>query len=205
MASLKALVDVVAEVEHLDPATVSLIAREVREAGLIKTGGRGTSAAQMTLADAANLLIAVNTSSIVREAPQAIKLYRGLQYAFSPRPKFGDILEELLESTIKQKLPNKFLGSSVPPALKNAFSQNLISLQLTFFKPYPSIQLSIQSHSVAAENLRLRVRKIETTSSLINARFDPAAPAAHPPCDRSEETTIGLVTLRAVANLIASK
>lgn len=204
MASLKALVDVVAEVEHLDPATVSLIAREVREAGLIKTGGRGTSAAQMSFTDAANLLIAVNTSSIVREAPRAIKLYRNLQHRdenWELWTNFGDALERLLEATAEEDMLERFLGGYFEDPTQFSF----ISLQLTFFKPYPSIQLSIKTHSVVSNDLRPRLRKIEETKSLFNTRFDPAAASAHRPCDRSEETTIGLVTIQTVANLIAAK
>ena len=45
MATLSALVDTIAAVEGIDPATVTLVARHIREARLIRTGGRGPSAA----------------------------------------------------------------------------------------------------------------------------------------------------------------
>src|SRR5215472_8031770 len=79
MAKLSDLVEVVSSVEGVDPATVNLIAREVREAGLIKTGGRGTSAARMDFGDAAALLIAVNVTTIVREAALSVRRYSRLE------------------------------------------------------------------------------------------------------------------------------
>jgi hypothetical protein len=62
MATLSELADAVAEAEGMDPATVTLIARYAREAGFIQKKGRGPSAAHMGVADAADLLIAVNSS-----------------------------------------------------------------------------------------------------------------------------------------------
>jgi hypothetical protein len=63
------LVKTVARLEGIDPATVALVARTVREAGLIATGGRGASAAKMDVKDATNLLIGVNASDMARDAP----------------------------------------------------------------------------------------------------------------------------------------
>jgi hypothetical protein len=79
MAILSQLVDVIAEVEGLDRATVNLIARYVREGGFIATTGRGSSAAKMTPAHAANLLIAVNASLTALSASQVVSQYRALQ------------------------------------------------------------------------------------------------------------------------------
>ena len=79
MATLSSLVETVARVEALDPSTVALFAREIRQAGLIKTGGRGNSAARMDFEDATNLLIAVNTARSIREAPLMVSKFRALQ------------------------------------------------------------------------------------------------------------------------------
>ena len=76
MTTLSQLVDVVAAVEGLDGDRVAAVARAVREAGLIATYGRGTSAAKMGLADAANLLIAVNAAETARGAPEIVRRYR---------------------------------------------------------------------------------------------------------------------------------
>ena len=55
MAILSELVTTVAKVSGMDQATVALIARHAREAGLIAMSGRGPSAASMGPTDAANL------------------------------------------------------------------------------------------------------------------------------------------------------
>jgi hypothetical protein len=51
MAILSELVTTVAKVSGMDQATVALIARHAREAGLIAMSGRGPSAASMGLTD----------------------------------------------------------------------------------------------------------------------------------------------------------
>jgi hypothetical protein len=61
MAKLSDLVQVVANVTGEAPASVAVIARSLREAGLIATGGRGRSAARMTSHDLASLLLAVSS------------------------------------------------------------------------------------------------------------------------------------------------
>src|SRR3954451_3299911 len=60
MAFFNDLVRVIAEVEGMDPMTVRGIGLSVREGGHISKGGRGLSAAKMTVRDSANMLIGVN-------------------------------------------------------------------------------------------------------------------------------------------------
>jgi hypothetical protein len=199
MATLSMLVDVVARLEGFEFSTVNQIAREIREAGLIKTGGRGNSAAQMSFTDAANLLIAVNTSSAVREAPRSVERYRALKHwsidiRKPPRAfaVFGDAFEQLLEAVAHQALPKNFLRRVVPPEVVEAFAKKDVSLKLTFLKPYPEVGLSIARRAMYQPAL--------------NARFSPTEPRElrfhDSECDRSEETTIGLRTIEAVAKLI---
>jgi hypothetical protein len=59
MARLSDLVQTVADATGETAASVTVIARFLREAGLIATGGRGPSAARMTAPDLASLLLAV--------------------------------------------------------------------------------------------------------------------------------------------------
>lgn len=66
MATLENLVATIAEVQGIGAERVRAIARAVREAGLIAKHGRGTSAAEMSETDAANLLIAVNVADTAR-------------------------------------------------------------------------------------------------------------------------------------------
>src|ERR1700722_4299287 len=82
MGTLSHLVETIAAVEGIDPATVALIARHIREANLISTGGRGPSAARMTITDAANLLIGVNATRIAAEAAQVVRTLRSLTAYF---------------------------------------------------------------------------------------------------------------------------
>ena len=114
------LVEIVAMVEGMDPSRVALIARNVREAGLITTGGRGPSAGKMTNTDAANLLIAVNTAETVSEAAGAVRRYRRLEafgHESHRRFKFGDCLEQLIHSASIKALPERYLFDPVPPLI----------------------------------------------------------------------------------------
>jgi hypothetical protein len=79
VALLSDLVNAVAAVEGLDQVSVGIIARAAREAGLISQKGRGRGAAQMHTRDAANLLIAVNGSSLAKDVRDKVPLLRGLK------------------------------------------------------------------------------------------------------------------------------
>ena len=76
MATLTELVETIAEAEGLDPTSVGLIARYIREAGLITTGGRGPSAARMDFSDAAHLLIGVNATKAAQDAAKIVSISR---------------------------------------------------------------------------------------------------------------------------------
>jgi hypothetical protein len=78
VAGLSALVSAVAELEALPKAGVAQVARHLREAGLISQAGRGRSAARMTAADAANLLIGVNAARSAKDAPEVVERYRAM-------------------------------------------------------------------------------------------------------------------------------
>lgn len=83
------LVDVVAALAGLDVDRVGALARAIREAELIATHGRGTSAAKMGVADAANLLIAVNAADTARGAPDLVRRYRALRTNDKKQLEFG--------------------------------------------------------------------------------------------------------------------
>lgn len=78
VASLSELVKVIAKVEEIDEVTVGFYARSAREAGLVSKKGRGRGAAQMTVTDAANLLIGVNASKLAKDVGEVIPVYRTL-------------------------------------------------------------------------------------------------------------------------------
>lgn len=75
VASPGEMVKRIAEVFGAPEATVTLHDRNLADAGLRTKGGRGRSAAKMTAADAANLLMAVAGSSMVKNAVQTVQDY----------------------------------------------------------------------------------------------------------------------------------
>lgn len=79
MAKLPALVSAVAKIDGRARETVDHIARVIRERGYITTGKRGGGAAEMTVREAANLLIALNGADTPKEAPAAIDRFRSLR------------------------------------------------------------------------------------------------------------------------------
>jgi hypothetical protein len=98
MATLSQLVGIIATVEGLDRERVGAIARAVREAELIATHGRGTSAAHMGEAYAANLLIAVNAAETARIAPEIVRRYRASRTNNRRQLQFGATLEQMITS-----------------------------------------------------------------------------------------------------------
>lgn len=87
MALVSDLVEAIAEVEDLPLPTVQMVARHLREAGLLSTGARGRNAPPATVTDAANLLIAVNANGcIVKDSPTTVLEYRGLMLHMSDGP-----------------------------------------------------------------------------------------------------------------------
>lgn len=85
MASPGELVKVIADVLGVPEPQVIQHDRNLAVAGLRAVGGRGRSAAKMAPLDAANLLIGVAASSMVKETVEVVK-----DYAFLP-PNSGEI------------------------------------------------------------------------------------------------------------------
>jgi hypothetical protein len=217
MANLSELVEKVAEVEGIEVAAVTLIARHVREAGLIAMHGRGLSAAQMTRTDAANLLIAVNATGSAVHAPQAVRAYRRLQAvdfhgAAGPRPPvvvgtLAEAIEQLLAGTARDELPDPFMGQGVAPDFQDAFGQGEVDIALRFAKPMPRATLAmtrVVEPDQTPETKRQWLAVLRPDISLVFESPPSRAPPKHttPPGDRVEETTIGYRTLRAVGKLI---
>ncbi|UQD95731.1 hypothetical protein [Bradyrhizobium japonicum] len=79
MATLSNLVETIAGVTGLPAATVFAYGRFARQAGVIGQSGRGRSAAEMNIADAANLLIAIGGTGVTREAGSTVETFRNLR------------------------------------------------------------------------------------------------------------------------------
>jgi len=218
MATLSELVDAIAEAEAMDPATVALIARYAREAGFIQKKGRGPSAAHMGVADAANLLIAVNASGAAREAPDVIPVYRDLiatefLWAHEKRaPKiygsFGNALELIIESAIEGKLPSIFLSQDVPSALCDAFQQGNVSISIHFSRPEPSGSIHIHVSPFLEDRgpggFRLSVAPSLSLSFSPKSGRQNRALRKLKSGDRTDETKIGNHTIFSVARTLVS-
>jgi hypothetical protein len=142
MAILSELVTTVARVSGMDAATVALIARHAREAGLIAMSGRGPSAAAMGLSDAANLLIAVNTTKRVSEVARAIPFYRhlipherdakGYRHTLEGVGTLGEVIEQLIRATALGIFPDPFLGKRPSVQVRDDFAQGKIWMAMKF-------------------------------------------------------------------------
>jgi hypothetical protein len=217
MATLTELAKAIADIEGLDLANVNLIAREVREAGLITTAGRGRSAAKMNVSDAANLLIAVNVSVQIREAPEAVKSYRDLPARYQildPRKRrwiksgvwtFGVFLEELIESFVERSCSPTMKLYSTSRDIAAAFSRaNHVLFWMRFERPEPIVSIEMFVNKPGEGNI---------PESLLNAALHLVF--RHPsrakrlyffheldPVDRKEVITISQRTLECVAALM---
>jgi hypothetical protein len=224
MATLSELVEAVAEVEGMDPSTVALFARTVREAGLIRTGGRGLSAAQMSCVDAANLLIAVNASLSVRDAPNTVATFRVLKakcrsdfHLELPRLRrdkfgwitlrdasFGQALEQLLEAG-EAGAPQRFLSVPMPINFYEALGKGEFELRITFNKPVPYATISFFTAKQPLSELAPLFFSFadpkpirETDAWMLGGRLYRRVY----PYDRQETTEIGYRTINAVSKLL---
>ncbi len=219
MATLSELADAVAAVEGIDPATVALIARYIREAGLISTGGRGPSAATMTLTDAANLLIGVNATTTAAEAARIVPTYRELEahHVWLPADPadpadgslikygtLGEAIEQLIYATTVGRLPKMFLNQEMPYVLQEAFDEQNARVALTFSKSEASASAVItptefddQTQTVVVSE---GLTRIILTFLPPKVRGPPRKKKNRTP-DRIETTTIGYRTLSAVGKL----
>lgn len=193
MATLSQLVAAIATVEGIDAERVAAIARAVREHGLIRTSGRGSSAAQMSEPDAANLLIAANTADTARTAPGAIKEYRALQ-AKRRSSQFGSELEEMISAAKRECLADyltkmvALLGTRDHRLGKRPYPNMEYRCEIEFEKPVPSVlvhiwvpidrkgdyidfidrrQLTVKAHGDRRERTRITQRTILAVANVL--------------------------------------
>jgi hypothetical protein len=175
MATLSKIVDVISAVEGVDPERVASIARVVREAGLIVTGGRGTSAARMSEQDATNLLIAVNATETARVAPDVVARYRGLEAKRNKRTTvFGAQVEQAILAAGSGRLPEYLVGlvhdfgSPRNLLARRQFPQEdyALRIRIEFEKPEPSAltQVSVE-FPLSIETILFRGRRQDQQSN----------------------------------------
>ena len=141
MATLERLVATIAKVEGVDLARVRAIARSLRECDLIATGGRGTSAAEMSEKDAANLLIAVNVADTAPTAAEMVEQYRRLRASSNTSSGyFGTELEKLLSGAGMGEMANSVrslvrLAPGRSPLLSSRYAPEEYLIDVKFIKP----------------------------------------------------------------------
>lgn len=92
------LVAAIAEVFDLEVASVDLVARNLREAGLLPTSGRGRSAAAMGEKEIAVLLTALLVTDRPARATAAVTAFWGLT---SGGVQFGEAFSKLISETLQ--------------------------------------------------------------------------------------------------------
>src|SRR6266536_3790187 len=199
MATLSQLVTAIATVEGIDAERVAAIARAVREHGLIRTSGRGTSAAQMEERDAANLLIATNTADTARTAPAAVAQYRALQAERNKRSSeaassFGSELEELISAAKRESLANYFMkmvalfGKPGHLLGRRPYPNEAYKFWIEFEKPIPSVLVNISGPN-------------DPVGDYVYFK-NPRQQAVEARGDRTESTKITQRTILAVTNVL---
>jgi hypothetical protein len=195
MPTLSQLVTAIATAEGIDAERVTAIARVVRERGLIRTAGRGTSAAQMDERDAANLLIATNTADTARTAPTVVERYRTLQAKRKIRTsEFGSELEEMISAAKRECLADyvtkviALLGTPGNLLGKRRFANEAYRFDIEFESPVPSVRVGISDAS-------------RHYMDFLTFK-DQQQPATAVHGDRSEKIRITQRTILAVANVL---
>jgi hypothetical protein len=104
MVSPGQLIDAISSVTGASRSKVFVAHRNLREAGLIATGGRGPSAAKMTTIDAALILLALTSGSDLKACAASVERYRNLPLQDPHSSKFfkartaGAALADVLEA-----------------------------------------------------------------------------------------------------------
>jgi hypothetical protein len=221
MAVLSELVNTVAKVTGMDAATVALIARHAREAGLIAMSGRGPSAASMRPTDAANLLIAINTVHQASSVGRVIPLYRqcvpyerdaqGNRHVVEGVARLGEIMEQLIRAAGTGIFPDPFLGKQISAQVKDDFAQGNLWIGMKFNVTFIAAALRIVARE-AGDGLP-NYPLLDSARAVL--AFDFFFPTRRRSGvlpkffrvdfmgNRFEELTIGHYTFRAVGQLIA--
>lgn len=165
MATLSSLVEAIARIEGVDPLQVGWIARQLREAELIRKGGRGRGGARMQPDDAVNLLIGVNATGSPKEAVAAVAIYRSLIWRsdeklqgrdweadredpFKAVFRVGVTFAEALEKILLMAVP-VFKPIS---ELEEALNREDVELHIEFIRPRPSVSISIFNYEEPAHD-----------------------------------------------------
>lgn len=212
MAFFNDLVRVIAEVQGLDEMTVRGVGLNVRDAGHIRKGGRGLSAARMNAKDASCLLIGTCATNISKQAGSAVgefyqapfKNARGLstkgrallERIMLDAVPAGEFIAELIQISAinRQDEFASFLADNFDFPQggidRNQIASEigrLVYLEIHFSRPSPRIDFLVRS----VEDGRIWSRMWFSKDAHLNA------------CDRREIVMITHRTLRSLGSALA--
>ncbi len=144
MAKLAQLVTALAGVTGTPEGAVTLLARQMREAGMVSSGGRGPGGAEMTHQDCANMLLAlvsrdreVSVPARVADYRRALGQYRGGAHAWDGVKNEDGSFTETRRSTtpdifkfLEDDGPNFTLGSALESLFEIAESGELTAFMV---------------------------------------------------------------------------
>ena len=198
--------------------TLAHVARVIRERGLMTTTKRGVGAAEMTIRDVTNLLIALNGAQVPKDAPDAVEHYRSFSRSYPPQQRpgypeleyqafnastFGDALEKLIAAVPilveavrnrhNQFYMNERGGDYADTDAKDfllALRSADCGVEISFNKAYATIALYDKDESDDRRNYIL--------SSFVLNRKHSRSSYQRQWADREVTVSVGLLTLMAV-------
>jgi hypothetical protein len=195
MAKLADLIPCVADALGLEEKSVSHGARVLRDAGLISTGGRGYGGAEMTNADAANLLIGLLGADTLLGAPEAVAKFRRLErhgrthalpaplaFLATSGMTFGEALESLIGAARRGAL------DGMAPTDRRAF-------RLTLVRPECAATMELETDGVP---LRFWIPRAEVSAKGVERRYSVGRLGG----DRRVSEAVGARTIIAIAELL---
>ncbi|HEX4196219.1 MAG TPA: hypothetical protein VHZ26_02130 [Caulobacteraceae bacterium] len=222
MARLPALIDDLAKHDPRGRATVEHVARVVREAGLIQTTKRGRGAADMTVSDAAALLIGLCCTEVPKDAPDAVREFKEMEPTklFSRRhyfPRefasvmgaqtFGLALEQLILSTatleeqgreLSRRTTHRMRPGSLsrPPSPISRTRDHYLWAEVRFFTPLASASVKVSFQKTAGSpNLGHLINYLPNNVVKSAGQFEPTF-------DREVLVTVELNTLARIRRLL---
>lgn len=212
MATLSSLVETIAGVEGVDPLQVGWIARQLREAGLIRKGGRGRGGARMTPEDAVNLLIGVNSTGTPKEAVKAVTTFRALVWRSEktfPNTQVEADREDPFRSIFRQRVScgealEKLILMATPvfkpvSELSEVLDRENLNIEIEFVRPRASVSVKI-FHYTPPENDEDTGEYWEAESG----SFVPSFLGLDPDEDRTDRVRITHTTILEVGKVLAS-
>lgn len=202
MAVLSELVKSIAAVEGLEETQVAWVARHLREAGFIAQGGRGRGGAQMTTADATNLIIGLNAASSAKDAARAVSELRlpgKIDDLYGMSPELAD------ESGLFRALCMPNNPASCIEALLDCFrstegrepeltEDNSPHISISFSRPILRMELRVEEKQQSNDELPDLIAFIGFEAESISDTDG----------DRSDRTTITEKTLAAVGRTLGN-